>query len=165
MKKLLVTIVIGLFLAGVVWAGPPVAPSPCRWTSNGIECDGNRDGTPDLLINKSDGTVEIEGARVGFVEESLGGGQSQTISAFGASELTSDDDSTDETGTLGDGTYVGQTKTIVLTTDGGDDWDITISHHVTSDDEAMTCDAAGEYARFWWDGDDWVTIDATCTFP
>jgi hypothetical protein len=59
MKKLLVTIVIGLFLAGVVWAGPPVAPSPCRWTSNGIECDGNRDGTPDLLINKSDGTVEI----------------------------------------------------------------------------------------------------------
>jgi hypothetical protein len=64
MKKLLAMIVIGLFLAGVVWAGPPVAPSPCRWTSNGIECDGNRDGTADLLINKSDGSVEINGATI-----------------------------------------------------------------------------------------------------
>jgi hypothetical protein len=64
MKKLLATIVIGLFLAGVVWAGPPVAPSPCRWTSNGIECDGNRDGTVDLLIKKSDGSVEINGSTV-----------------------------------------------------------------------------------------------------
>jgi hypothetical protein len=68
MKKLLVTILLGLFFTGCAGysergtkGGPPVAPSPCRWTSNGIECDGNRDGTPDLLINKSDGTVEIEG--------------------------------------------------------------------------------------------------------
>jgi hypothetical protein len=67
MKKLLVTILLGLFFTGCAGysergaAGPPVAPSPCRWTSNGIECDGNRDGTADLLINKSDGTVEING--------------------------------------------------------------------------------------------------------
>jgi hypothetical protein len=66
MKKLLVTIMIGLFFTGCAGysergaaGGPLVAPSPCRWTSNGIECDGNRDGTADLLINKSDGTVEI----------------------------------------------------------------------------------------------------------
>jgi hypothetical protein len=68
MKKLLVTILLGLFFTGCAGysergakGGPLVAPSPCRWTSNGIECDGNRDGTADLLINKSDGTVEING--------------------------------------------------------------------------------------------------------
>jgi hypothetical protein len=69
MKKLLVTIMIGLFFTGCAGysergtkGGPHIAPSPCRWTSNGIECDGNRDGTVDLLIKKSDGTVEINGA-------------------------------------------------------------------------------------------------------
>jgi len=68
MKKLVAVLLIGLFFTGCAGysergaAGPLVAPSPCRWTSNGIECDGNRDGTADLLINKSDGTVEINGA-------------------------------------------------------------------------------------------------------
>jgi hypothetical protein len=71
MKKLLVTIMIGLFFTGCAgysersaMSGPRVAPSPCRWTSNGIECDGNRDGTVDLLIKKSDGSVEINGSTV-----------------------------------------------------------------------------------------------------
>ena len=99
-----------------------------------------------------------------IAQQALGAGTGQTISPYGATSLTSDA-SVDETGTLGDGTFIGQIKTIVFTTDGGQDWDITISHHVTSDDELMTCSVAGQYARFWWDGDDWVTIDATCTFP
>jgi hypothetical protein len=85
MKKLLVTIVIGLFFTGVVWAGPPADRSPCRWTSNGIECDGNRDGTADLLINKSDGTVEINGAlyAVGGVSSASG---AYTLGAGGTNE-------------------------------------------------------------------------------
>ena len=101
------------------------------------------------------------------VHQSLGAGGSQTISTsqeYRATKLTSDNDTTDETGTLGSGEYTGQIKTIVMAVDGGDDWIVTITNHETSDPEVATFDAVDEYLTLVWTGTEWATIANTCTF-
>ena len=66
-------------------------------------------------------------------------------------------------GTLGNGTYIGQIKTIVMT-DATTSSTVSITNHQTSDPEVATFDAVDETGVFMWTGTEWITIFATCTF-
>ena len=59
--------------------------------------------------------------------------------------------------TLPNGTHIGQQKLIVLTSDGGDAA-VTVSKHVTSDDEVFTAADAGDTLMLIWQGVEWVTV-------
>jgi hypothetical protein len=61
------------------------------------------------------------------------------------------------TGALADGTVIGQTVRFVVKT-AGNNIDISVSHHVTSDPEVIRLDAAKEWIELLWDGTDWVEI-------
>jgi hypothetical protein len=65
--------------------------------------------------------------------------------------------------TLGDGYFIGQIKTIVMT-DASHSSTVSITHHETSDPEVATFDAVDETGVFMWSGTEWITIFATCTF-
>lgn len=68
-------------------------------------------------------------------------------------------------GTLADGTRVGQRVKFVCKA-AGNDIDIEVSHHVTSDPEVIRLDAAKEWVELVWDGTDWVeTGGVGQTFP
>ena len=67
------------------------------------------------------------------------------------------------TGTLADGQFIGQIKTIVMTNATASST-VSISHHQTSDPEIATFDAVDETGVFMWTGTEWITLFATCTF-
>lgn len=67
------------------------------------------------------------------------------------------------TATLGDGIYIGQIKTIVMT-EASTSSTVSITHHQTSDPEVATFDAVDETGVFMWTGTEWITIFSTCTF-
>ena len=67
------------------------------------------------------------------------------------------------TGTLADGQFIGQIKTIVMTNATASST-VSISHHQTSDPEVATFDAVDETGVFMWTGTEWITLFATCTF-
>jgi len=77
--------------------------------------------------------------------------------------LSIDSSSNAVNGTLGDGQYIGQTKTIVMT-EASNSSTISITNHVTSDPEVATFDAVDETGVFLWTGTEWITLYATCTF-
>lgn len=56
---------------------------------------------------------------------------------------------------LADGTYVGDWCKITCKT-AGNNIDITVAHHVTSDPEVIRLDAAKESVELVWDGSDWA---------
>uniref|UniRef100_A0A6M3KBE5 Uncharacterized protein n=2 Tax=viral metagenome TaxID=1070528 RepID=A0A6M3KBE5_9ZZZZ len=62
------------------------------------------------------------------------------------------------TGTLAAGTKTGQSVKFVCKT-SGNDIDITVSNHVTSDPEVIRLDTAKEWLELVWDGTDWVEVD------
>lgn len=95
---------------------------------------------------------------------SYGAGTAQTVRIFPLSELTSNGDAAAETGALGDGLYKGQEVWISMAVDGGDAWELSITHHVTSDPEVATFDDAGDYLHLRWLGAEWMTVAGTCTF-
>ena len=66
-------------------------------------------------------------------------------------------------GTLPDGTWIGQRKTIVMT-DATASSTVSCTHHVTSHPEIATFEAVGETWILEWTGAKWVTVYATCTF-
>lgn len=63
------------------------------------------------------------------------------------------------TGTFADGTVVGEIVTFVCKV-AGNNIDITVEHHVTSDPEVIQLNAAKDLVSLVWDGTDWVEIDA-----
>lgn len=67
------------------------------------------------------------------------------------------------TGTLPDGIFPGQRKTIVMT-DATTSSTVTATHHVTSHPEIATFNAVDETWILEWTGTEWVTIYNTCTF-
>jgi len=67
------------------------------------------------------------------------------------------------TGTLADGTYVGQLKHISMQ-GAANSSTVSIAHHVTSDPEVATFDAVDEYLLLAWTGTEWETVKATATF-
>jgi len=62
------------------------------------------------------------------------------------------------TGTLAAGTKTGQSVKFVCKV-AGNDIDITVSNHVTSDPEVIRLDTAKEWVELVWDGTDWVETD------
>ncbi len=62
------------------------------------------------------------------------------------------------TATLADGTTVGEVVILACKV-AGNDIDVTVAHHVTSDPEVIKLDTAKEYAWLIWDATDWVEID------
>ena len=67
------------------------------------------------------------------------------------------------TGTLADGTRLGQKKVIVMT-EASNSSTVSIAHHETSDPEVATFDAVDEYLELTWSGSEWTTTANTCTF-
>jgi len=84
-----------------------------------------------------------------------------TLDATVATEI--DSSAAAVTGTLGDGDYVGQLKTIVMT-DASNSSTVSITNHETSDPEVATFDAVDEYWLGVWTGTEWATVSNTCTF-
>lgn len=86
---------------------------------------------------------------------------SGALSIFGASALNSAAGAI--TGTLADGTYIGQLKMIVMS-NADNSSTVSIAHHPSSDPEVATFDAVDEYLLLIWAGTEWATIANTCTF-
>lgn len=65
-----------------------------------------------------------------------------------------------------DGTTVGERIRVVCKT-AGNNIDLTVEHHVTSDPEVIRLDAAKEAVELTWDGTDWVESDVvgTVSYP
>lgn len=178
MKKLnalLAIILLAFFVCGSALAFPPVSPGT-KIISGNVDTNGRalRVGSPSTTLT-ADITAESAVAGFGgpiiiygpikYQVESLGEGTGQTVMTYGVSELTSDNDTTDEAGTLGDGAYPGQRKFFVMVTDGGDDWDLTVTNHRTSDPEVFEFDDANDTLTLEWTGVEWITTDYTCTIP
>lgn len=69
------------------------------------------------------------------------------------------------TGTLAAGTKTGQSVKFVCKV-AGNNIDITVSNHVTSDPEVIRLDTAKEWVELVWDGTDWVEVDGNGqTYP
>lgn len=122
------------------------------------------------LTNTASGTVYINtgtvAAPVWETQEAIDNPEETilatgTLSSYGASTLDSAAGAI--TGTLGDGAYVGQIKTIVMQ-DATASSTVSITNHQTSDPEVATFDAVDETGVFMWTGTEWITIFATCTF-
>jgi len=86
---------------------------------------------------------------------------SPTLTIHGGTAL--DSTSTAITATLGDGHYIGQLKTIVMT-DASNSSTVSATHHETSDPKVATFDAVDEYWLLVWTGTEWATVSNTCTF-
>lgn len=86
---------------------------------------------------------------------------SSTVNVYGSTALDSTSNKVDCT--LGSGTFIGQTKTIVMTNSSNAS-DVSITNHQTTDPEIALFDAVDETGVFLWSGTEWVTIFATCTF-
>ena len=66
---------------------------------------------------------------------------------------------------LSDGTFIGDRVECVMKV-AGHNFDLTVSHHVTSDPEVIRLDAAKEWVELIWDGADWVeTSGIGQTYP
>ena len=86
----------------------------------------------------------------------------QTLKTWGSILL--DSSGGGRTATLPDGLHNGQQVMISMQT-AGNNFDVTISSHETSDDEVARFDAVDEYLLLLWTGTEWATISNTCTFP
>lgn len=76
-------------------------------------------------------------------------------------------DTANGTGTLGNGAFPGQLKTIFCgaANPGTYTWQVTITNHATSDPEVVQFDAVDEYILLIWTGTEWDTVSGTATFP
>ena len=61
------------------------------------------------------------------------------------------------TGTLGSGTYIGQTKTIVMT-DATNSSTVSVTNHETSDPEVFTFADVDDTLMLIWNGTEWQTL-------
>jgi hypothetical protein len=105
------------------------------------------------------GDLSITGG-IEVAQQELGDGAGQTVSPNGATALTSTAGGA-ESGTLGDATYIGQIKTIVMAVDGGVSWVVTVSHLDTGDDSTLTFNDVDEVWVGLWTGTEWTTLRNT----
>ena len=94
-----------------------------------------------------------------YIEPNTVGG---TLAHYGTSYIVTGNDTVDDSGTLPDGVFVGQLKTITLMTDGGDDFPLTITN-AGGGLSPVDYDAAGDTAVYIWDGSDWRLNDGNVT--
>lgn len=65
------------------------------------------------------------------------------------------------TGTLADGTYIGQDKLIVMS-EGSNGCTVTVAHHETSDPEIFQFLTVDMYVKLVWTGTEWATVSYSC---
>jgi hypothetical protein len=166
MKKTLLIILMALFvMAGCekpVTDAPPAPPSPMKY---GSASDTHPTFDASTLKTDLPGDLDIGGVfsasgAIEVAQQELGDGAGQTVSPNGATVLTSTAGG-GESGTLGDATYIGQMKTIVMAVDGGVDWVVTISHLDTGDDSTLTFNDVDEVWIGMWTGTEWTTLRNT----
>jgi len=102
-----------------------------------------------------DGDIEIDGGTIIYDVNNISA-DIATFETYGLHII--DSSGAGITGTLADGTKVGRSVKFVCKV-AGNDIDITIAHHVTSDPEVIRLDAAKELIELVWDGTDWVEVD------
>ena len=147
-------------------------------TTNGgiqLNADGLTGGNGDITIDANDvlalttaDSVVIDGGPIVpdiefLVADGvnlLAYGTTDFNSAVGAftyalGSPTSNGSSVNTTGTI---------KIITMST-AGNNADVSITLHETSDPEVARFDAADEYLMLLWTGTEWATIANTCTFP
>ena len=83
-------------------------------------------------------------------------GTTATLKSYGQTSITTTGGASGVI-TLPNGEYVGQLKLIVLTDDGGDAA-VTVSKHVTSDDEVFTAEDTADALLLVWMGNVWATV-------
>jgi len=84
-----------------------------------------------------------------------------TLQRFGTSYLDSSGGAV--TATLPDGLMPGDVKVIRMS-DASNASTVSVTHHKTSNPEVGTFNATTDYWMLMWSGDEWVTVDATCSF-
>ncbi len=118
--------------------------------SSGIDIAGTGDGhKADFTISLEDSATEVATAAT------------PALSITGSTTIDSTSNAVDAT--LGSGTYIGQTKRIVMT-EASNSSTVSIALHESSDPEVATFNAVDEYLVLEWSGTEWVTIKATATF-
>ncbi len=86
-----------------------------------------------------------------------------TFETFGAHIINSS--GAGVTGTLAAGDRIGESVKFVCKV-AGNNIDITVANHVTSDPEVIRLDTAKEWVELVWDGTDWVEVDGNGqTYP
>lgn len=179
MKKTILAFGILLIVAAVVWAGYA--------TSNYTEQGGARTvvgGSIDVVSGgemdiESGGALKIAGTAITSTAAELNkldaGYQPEietvitdldNLATYGVTDANSaaaafDANMPDVSAGL---TGIGQTKLITMST-AGNNFDVSITHHETSDPEVARFDAADEYLFLVWTGTEWATVSNTCTFP
>lgn len=84
------------------------------------------------------------------------------VTFAGSDTYIIDSSSAGITGTLADGTIVGQEVTFVCKV-AGNNIDISVEHHVTSDPEVIRLDAALDVVTLVWDGTDYCEVYTVST--
>ena len=101
--------------------------------------------------------------KLGAVDDKLQETATGTFTLSASRSTSIDSSGGAVTGTLGDGDYIGQLKTIVMT-EASNSSTVSITNHETSDPEVATFDAVDEYLLLVWTGTEWATVSNTCTF-
>jgi len=134
--------------------------------TNSIHVDGNNNVITGCHVEKgTDGSRAIQQDGTGnVVEHNYGSDEiatgAYTLQPFGVTTIDSSGGAV--TGTLGDGSYIGQIKTIVMT-DATNSSTVSVTNHETSDPEVGTFDAVDETWVLLWSGTEWITLQSTCT--
>jgi len=116
-------------------------------------------GALNLFGTEYETSAGIIGGDHKINDESAAG--TYTLNSSGVTKLDSSAGAI--TGTVGDGSYIGQRKHIVMT-DATNSSTVSVTNHETSDPEVGTFNAVDEVWILEWSGSEWVTIKASCTF-
>jgi hypothetical protein len=141
-------------------------------TDGGIQLNADNSANGDITIDAADvialttaDSIVIDGGPiVPDIEYITADGEN--LLTYGTTDL--DSSGAELTYVLGSPTLgtaaVGTIKTITMST-AGNNGDITITNHETSDPEVARFDAADEYIVLVWTGTEWATVSNSCTFP
>jgi len=116
------------------------------------------------LYSDASSNVPVGTPKFGYARVLNNHGTAQSITNGVGQKATSwDSCEFDTTGgaigiSLGLGNYIGQRKFFVMTTDGGSDVTLTVTHHETSTPEVFHFRDALDHLILEWQGDVWITI-------
>ena len=112
------------------------------------------------LVQETGSGFSITGAPITQDQEQLtiATTETATLTSYGVSRLTTTG-GTSGTITLPDGDLVGQMKTVILESDGGDAV-LSVTNHVTSAPEVFTAADATDILVLVWNGTKWATVHA-----
>ena len=155
-----------IIIANNYFLFPNTNGAPAIWDNDLVISDvviannlfyGRESGQRAITVPNAVAPISIKG-NIGDDETVTG---TVTLQRFGSSYLDSSGGAV--TATLPDGLMPGDIKVIRMS-DATNSSTVTVTHHKTSDPEVGTFDATTDYWILAWSGDEWVTIDATCSF-